>query len=86
MYPNVDNCPVDEKVIKISKAVFDAVYNPIETKFIYYARKHGLKYLGGLSMLVWQAAAAEEIWNGVKYTKKDIDEITNIVRKELWNG
>ena len=53
MYPNVDNCPVDEKVIKISKAVFDAVYNPIETKFIYYARKHGLKYLGGLSMLVF---------------------------------
>ena len=85
MYPNIDGCPVDEEVIKKSKAVFDAIYNPSETKLISYARKHGLKFLGGLPMLVWQAVVAEEIWNNVKYSKNDIDNIIDVVRKELEN-
>ena len=43
MYPNIDACPLEEKVIKSSKAVFDAIYNPIETKFIKYAREGRIK-------------------------------------------
>jgi len=49
MYPNINESPVNEDVIKSSKAVFDAVYNPIDTKFISYARDKGLKYLNGIS-------------------------------------
>ncbi len=72
MYPNIDNSPLEEKVIKSSKAVFDAIYNPIETKFI-----------NGLPMLVWQAAVAEEIWNDVKFSKEDINKVIDITKKEL---
>ncbi len=83
MYPNVNECPLSEDVIKSSNAVFDAVYNPIKTKIIRYAQEGGLKYSNGLSMLVWQAAIAEEIWNGVKFLKEDIEKVMEITRKEL---
>lgn len=33
MYPNVNACPLDEAVIKSSRAVFDAIYNPMDTVF-----------------------------------------------------
>lgn len=83
MYPNVDACPLDEGVIKSAKAVFDAIYNPEETQFIKYAKEAGLKYSNGLPMLVWQAAVAEEIWNGVKFKNEDIQKIIEITQKEL---
>lgn len=83
MFPHIDACPVDKNVIQSSKAVFDVIYNPIETQFIQYAKEAGLKYSGGLSMLVWQAAVAEEIWNGVKFSYEDIEEVLAITQKEL---
>lgn len=83
MYPKIDECPLEEEVVKKSNAVFDAIYNPSETKLLYYARKNNVKHIGGLSMLVWQAAAAEEIWNDVKYTKEDIDRVIEVVRREI---
>lgn len=83
MHPNVDACPVDERVVKSAKAVFDAVYNPEETLFIRYAKEAGIKYCNGLPMLVWQAAVAEEIWNGVKFTNEDVKEVIAITQKEL---
>lgn len=83
MFPNIDACPVDKSVIQSSKAAFDVIYNPIETQFIQYAKQAGLKYSGGLSMLVWQAAVAEEIWNGVKFSYEDIAEVLAITQKEL---
>lgn len=83
MYPNIDACPVDEKVITTSKAVFDVIYNPIETKLIKYAKKAGIKWSGGLSMLVWQAAVAEEIWNDVRFSNEDIRKVIEITEREL---
>ena len=83
MYPNINSCPLDETAIKSSKAVFDAVYNPIDTMFTRYAREGGLQYSNGLSMLVWQAAIAEEIWNNIKFSKEDIERVMEITRKEL---
>lgn len=83
MYPNVDECPLDEEIVKSANAVFDVIYNPIETRLIKYAKKAGIKHSGGLSMLVWQAAVAEEIWNGVKFSYDDINEVIAITEKEL---
>lgn len=83
MYPKVDACPVDERVVAKAGAVFDVIYNPQETVFIKYAKKSGIKYSGGLSMLVWQAAVAQEIWNGVKFSNDDIERVIEITQKEL---
>ncbi len=43
---------------------YDLVYNPAETEFLRAARAHGLPALGGLGMLVGQAALAFELWLG----------------------
>ena len=36
-------------------------------------------------MLVWQAAAAQEIWNDVKFTNEDIEKVLKITESELKN-
>ena len=48
-----------------------------------YAKEAGIKYSDGLSMLVWQAAFAQEIWNGVKFSNDDIEKVIKIAQKEL---
>lgn len=72
MYPNVDGCPVDISVAKSAGAVFDAVYNPCDTTLLKAARSAGAKVQGGIPMLVWQAAAAQEIWTGAHFDENDI--------------
>lgn len=43
---------------------YDVVYNPSDTPFLRQARAHGLLAVGGLGMLVGQAAHAFELWLG----------------------
>lgn len=86
MYPHMDACPLPKEIIQKAGAAFDVIYNPLETKFVKYAKEAGLKYSGGLSMLVWQAAVAEEIWNDVKFSVDDIKKVTEITGRELTNN
>ena len=44
--------------------VYDIVYNPVKTVLIQEAQKRGLKTIGGLDMLIYQAQRAIEIWTG----------------------
>ena len=83
MFPNVNSCPLSEETVKSSKAVFDAIYNPRKTLLLKYAEQAGIKYQNGLSMLVWQAAAAEEIWNNIKFDEKDIEKVIQITDRKL---
>lgn len=90
MYPNVDGCPVGDKVIEASKAVFDVIYNPRETVLMKKARALGKKAEGGMAMLVWQAVSAHEIWDGDEYTDEEvksiIDEMEILVEKNFSQG
>jgi shikimate dehydrogenase len=43
--------------------LFDLVYNPAMTPFLDVAKSAGAKYIGGLNMLVFQAAKSFEVWN-----------------------
>lgn len=42
--------------------VYDLIYDPLETPFLAWAASQGCQTVNGLSMLVYQAAAAFEIW------------------------
>lgn len=75
MYPNTDSCAAPEELIENAACVFDAVYNPNQTKLLTLAAKHGKKAVGGISMLVWQAAAAEEIWLGSRFEENDLKRL-----------
>lgn len=45
------------------RAVFDAIYNPVATRFILMARSRGIRAVSGLHMLFHQALEAEKIWH-----------------------
>lgn len=75
MYPNTQSCPVTPEIIRQAEAVFDLVYNPFETQLVQTAKSLGLPAGGGLSMLVWQAAVAHEIWFGDSFTDQQIQQV-----------
>lgn len=77
MYPHVESCPLERQIVQSSKAVFDAIYNPCETLLLRYAKEACLKIQGGLKMLVWQAAAAQEIWTNTTFDAFDIENLCN---------
>lgn len=83
MYPNIQACPVSEKVVGRCEAVFDAVYNPHETRLLQTAQKLHLPAIHGMAMLVWQAVAAHQIWDGSEYRPEDIQQLIQDAAEEM---
>jgi 3-dehydroquinate dehydratase/shikimate dehydrogenase len=54
--------PADASQLRGARLAYDLVYNPASTRFIKEARAAGCETLGGLPMLVAQAAAQFELW------------------------
>lgn len=75
MFPKTDRMPCAEDVLDNVKFVFDVIYNPRETLLTKTAHEKGCKTLNGMAMLVLQAVAAHEIWDGASYNKDDIDRL-----------
>ena len=62
-----DQMPIERNdldKINSSAIIYDIVYNPAKTVLIQEAQKRGLKTIGGLDMLIFQAQRAIEIWTG----------------------
>ncbi len=83
MYPKTDAMPVSESIITRCKYIFDAIYNPLETRLIQAAKANGLRAVGGMAMLVWQAVVSHEIWDGSEYKTDDINQLIEDSSKEL---
>lgn len=81
MYPHSDAMPVGKKTVRRCKAVFDAIYNPRETMLLCTARQNGAQCAYGMPMLVWQAAAAQEIWNGHPFTAA---QVAPVIEQANW--
>jgi len=64
--PQEGQSPLDADSIPSSALVYDLVYNPSETPLLRIAARVGARTLGGLPMLVYQGAAALELWVGGK--------------------
>jgi 3-dehydroquinate dehydratase/shikimate dehydrogenase len=64
MHPKVDESPVDTCMPRFGSdtLVFDAVYNPPETKLLQQARSAGAKAVSGVEMFVRQAVRQFELW------------------------
>lgn len=58
--------PIDPNLISPASLVVDIVYNPAVTALLAGAQARGARILGGLGMLVYQAAVAFELWTGVQ--------------------
>ena len=62
--PAEGQSPILEEFIPGDCLVYDIVYNPEVTPLLKAARRPGAQTLGGLPMLVYQGAAAFELWTG----------------------
>lgn len=83
MFPKVEACPVSEEVIRNCKCIFEVIYNPEKTRLMNIAEANGIKTIGGMAMLVWQAVVAHEIWSGAKYNDSDIAQLINDMNAAL---
>jgi shikimate dehydrogenase len=60
----IDECIVPDGVIERAANIFDMVYNPLVTKLVKKAKDLGKNTESGMSMLVYQAIFAQQIWRG----------------------
>ncbi|MBQ8896532.1 MAG: shikimate dehydrogenase [Clostridia bacterium] len=75
MFPNIAKSAIDINSFPNLSGVVDAVYNPLRSKLVCDALKRGIKAVGGLYMLVAQAAFAAEKFVGKSVQSSRIDEI-----------
>jgi 3-dehydroquinate dehydratase/shikimate dehydrogenase len=66
MFPNIEESPVPKDVLKKDMIIFDAVYNPIETKLLKDAKGRGCHTVNGLTMFINQAAEQFRLWTGIE--------------------
>ena len=83
MHPDVDDSPVPAECFREGMAVFDTVYNPLETKLLREAAAAGAKTVNGAEMFVRQAMAQYKIFIGAE---PDEAVIRNTVDKRLGLG
>ncbi len=77
MYPEIGISAVGIDCFKRLESVIDVVYNPLRTKLICDARAKGINAVGGLLMLVAQAAFAAEKFVGKTVSCERIDSVYN---------
>lgn len=85
MYPDNYSAPTDLSLFPQCEAVLDVVYNPARTALMLQAEAKGIKAVGGLSMLVAQAAKAFEYFTGDTYEEGCIEKITSRIAKNSGN-
>jgi len=82
MFPDVSDTPTTlEGSFHKDQLVFDMVYNPTETVFLQLAKKQGAKIIGGLKMLVYQAAKSFELWTGEEMPTEKISRSLELLIK-----
>lgn len=85
MYPNIFESAVEIERFKNLSGVVDAVYNPLRSKLVLDALKRNIKAVGGLYMLVAQAAFAVEFFIDTKIEKDRIESVFNALFKQKEN-
>ena len=75
MSPLEDVIPDPEDVLRPELAVADVVYNPRETLLVRKAKEAGCRAaVGGIGMLLWQGAAAFELFTGQEMPAAEVKE------------
>ncbi len=75
MFPRNGEKAVDLRMFRCLDAVLDVVYNPARTALILQAEELGIRFEGGLRMLVGQAKRSAEIFLGYSLPDSEVDRI-----------
>lgn len=85
MYPEIGGCAIEIDSFPGVNTVIDVIYNPLRTKLVTDALNKGIKAIGGLYMLVAQAAYAAEKFIGESVSSERIEEIYQSILKTKQN-
>lgn len=75
MYPNIDKTAVDVEHFPALEAIVDAVYNPLRSALVCDALQKGIAAVGGLYMLVAQAAYAAQLFVNETVPQEKVETI-----------
>lgn len=75
MYPKNEGQALSLEGFKGLEGVADVIYNPLRTKLLLEAGEKGLRYCGGLYMLVLQAVKASELFLNCEFPEKTGEEV-----------
>jgi len=64
----------DKSIYRKDLVVADTVYNPKVTKMLEEAETAGCQIVGGIGMLLWQGAAAFNLYTGLEMPVKEVNE------------
>ena len=68
MYPNYEECPeLPYEALDSHNLLYDLIYNPDETLFMKKGREQGALIKNGIEMLLLQAFASWDFWNGKEH-------------------
>lgn len=83
-YPDIEEKPVDIKEMKSLETVIDINYDPYTSALGVDAKERGLKYVGGIDMLVMQAGAAHKLFTNKRVNDEEIAKLTKkIIRGSI---
>lgn len=84
MHPDIDSTPMQKRHFHPGMTVFDAIYNPSETRFLRDAREAGCTSSNGLSMLLYQGLAASKYWTGIDVPEDlfSFDELEKLITRK----
>lgn len=66
MHPHHEETPIDRAALRAELAVYDIVYNPLETRLLREAKAIGARTSDGLGMLIYTNLRAAQICAGVE--------------------
>jgi shikimate dehydrogenase len=85
MYPETGMSPVDLRIFQKCEGALDLIFNPLRTAFIMQAKELDISSINGLSMLVAQAKAAEELFFSISIDDAEIFRIYEKLRRDTEN-
>jgi len=85
MAPKTGELPADPARFPHCAGVLDLVYNPSQTALLFRAKELGIPCSGGLSMLVAQAKAAEELFFGRSIPTGTIERVLAQTAMDMQN-
>lgn len=82
MHPNIEAQAIDLSCFNKLYGIMDAIYNPARTRLMLQAEELNIKAYGGLSMLVYQAIRAAEIFEDIEIDKSISGKIVNTIKNQ----
>ncbi|MCL2563552.1 MAG: shikimate kinase [Oscillospiraceae bacterium] len=85
MFPMTGETPIDLDRFPRLEGVLDLIYNPARTRLLLDAEARGIPHIGGLPMLVGQAAGAATLFSGLEIPREREQAALHELRHRMEN-